>query len=292
MAARKYKIAEDTDAFFEQAAEVVIVCQKASTSFLQRKLRVGYSRAALLLDLLEEHKIVGEQEGATPRKVLKKKMPVFERTDNPEDTNRSKVGRKKNLIEAAATLLPIEEDKTEAVHEWDGSEEREEDEWDEEIDTIPEGLTRDEERFCRVYVSATEFYGNGTQSYIEAYDVMVVKGTNTREKIEKGKRKKMTIESVRTAAGRLLVNDKILTRINELLEDGGFNDEFIDKQLKFLITQSAEPRVKLGAIQEFNKLKQRIHEKSTLVHQFANEDMTDAELMERIKKNRAFFKKE
>jgi hypothetical protein len=291
MAARKYKITPDTDELFESAAETVIKAGKASTSYIQRSLKLGYSRAARLLDLLEEHNIGGKQEGAKPRKVLKKKMPIFVRVDNsPTDRNSSRIGRKKNLIEAAATLMPSDEKPEEAVHEWDGTEEREEDEWDEEIDVIPEGLTRDEERFCRVYVSATEFYGNGTQSYIEAYDVMVVKGT--REKIEKGKRKKMTYEAIRVAASKLLTNNNILTRINELLEDGGFNDEFIDKQLKFLITQSAEPRVKLGAIQEFNKLKQRIHEKSTLVHQFANEDMTDAELMERIKKNRAFFKKE
>jgi hypothetical protein len=290
MAARKYKLPLDTDELFESAAETVIKAGKASTSYIQRSLKLGYSRSARLLDLLEEHKIVGKQEGATPRKVLKKKMPIFERVANPEDTNRSKVGRKKNLIEAAATLMPSDREDEPEPDGFDEEEEREQDEWDEEIDVIPEGLTRDEERFCRVYVSATEFYGNGTQSYIEAYDVMVVKGT--REKLEKGKRKKMTIESIRVAASRLLTNDKILTRINELLEDGGFNDEFIDKQLKFLITQSAEPRVKLGAIQEFNKLKQRIHEKSTLVHQFANEDMTDEELMERIKKNRAFFKKE
>lgn len=281
MAARKYKIAHDTDELFESAAEAVIKAGKASTSYIQRSLKLGYSRAARLLDLLEEHKIVGKQDGAKPRKVLKKTMPIFERSDKPADSHKGQLGRKKTVVDAAADF-PVPDGFNEI--------EREEDEWDEEIDTVPENLTRDQERFCRVYTSATEFFGNGTQSYIEAFDVQIVRGT--REKMEKGKRKKMTYESVRTEASKLLTNLDILARCDELLEEGGFNDVFVDKQLKFLMTQNADPRVKLGAIQEFNKLKQRIHEKSTLVHQFANEDMTDAELMERIKKNRAFFKKE
>lgn len=163
------------------------------------------------------------------------------------------------------------------------------DEWDEQITEKPAKLTYDQERFCRVYVSATEFYGNGVQSYIEAYGVQVARGTRT--KLEPGKRKQMTYDSVRSEASRLLTNLNVLDRINELLEDGGFNDEFVDKQLKFLILQSADPRVKLGAVQEFNKLKQRIHEKTTMVHAFAYEDMPDEELKKIIADGEKFFQK-
>lgn len=282
MATRKHKLSSDTDELFESAVEIVLQAGKASTSYIQRRLRVGYSRAATLLDLLEEHKIVSPQDGTKPRKVLKKKMPNFERVEEKEkarDHHKNELGRGKKAIAEAGIVL-----------EGDFEEEREEDEWDEEIDTVPEGLTRDEERFCRIYVSATEFYGNGTQSYIEAYDVQVVKGT--REKLEKGKRKKLTIESVRTMAYRLLTRVDILGRIDQLLEEGGLNDAFIDKQLKHLITQHADPRVQLAAITEYNKLKARIVSNVNNVHSFSNEDMSDEELMERIKKNRAFFKKE
>lgn len=60
----------DDDALFEQAAETVIRSGKASASLLQRRLRVGYARAARLLDLLEERGIVGPGDGARPRDVL------------------------------------------------------------------------------------------------------------------------------------------------------------------------------------------------------------------------------
>ena len=43
---------------------------KASTSFIQRKLRVGYSRAARLIDILEEKGVIGPSQGSKPREVL------------------------------------------------------------------------------------------------------------------------------------------------------------------------------------------------------------------------------
>jgi S-DNA-T family DNA segregation ATPase FtsK/SpoIIIE len=58
------------DALYEQAKTVVIQARKASASFLQRRLRVGYARAARLIDLLEERGIVGQGDGAKPRDVL------------------------------------------------------------------------------------------------------------------------------------------------------------------------------------------------------------------------------
>jgi DNA segregation ATPase FtsK/SpoIIIE, S-DNA-T family len=62
---------EDTeDDLYEDAKAAVLEAGKASTSYLQRKLRVGYSRAARLIDLLEENGVIGPQDGARPREIL------------------------------------------------------------------------------------------------------------------------------------------------------------------------------------------------------------------------------
>lgn len=62
---------DDDDELYEDAKEAVIEAGKASTSYLQRKLRIGYSRAARLMDLLEEGGVIGPQIGSTPREVKK-----------------------------------------------------------------------------------------------------------------------------------------------------------------------------------------------------------------------------
>jgi len=61
--------AVDDDLFYD-AADCVIRAGKASASLLQRRLRIGYARAARLLDLLEERGVVGPQDGARPRDVM------------------------------------------------------------------------------------------------------------------------------------------------------------------------------------------------------------------------------
>lgn len=60
----------DDDDLYETAKQIVIESGKASTSFLQRKLSIGYARAARLIDILEERGIVGPGNGAKPRDVL------------------------------------------------------------------------------------------------------------------------------------------------------------------------------------------------------------------------------
>jgi len=57
------------DPLYEEAKKMVIETRKASASFLQRRLRIGYARAARLLDMLEEEGVVGPGEGAKPREV-------------------------------------------------------------------------------------------------------------------------------------------------------------------------------------------------------------------------------
>ncbi len=62
---------DDTDDdLYLDAKQAVFEAGKASTSYLQRKLRIGYSRAARLMDLLEENGVIGPQDGAKPREVI------------------------------------------------------------------------------------------------------------------------------------------------------------------------------------------------------------------------------
>lgn len=61
---------EDGEPLYEDARAVVVEAGRASASYLQRRLRVGYARAARLLDLLEERGVIGPGEGAKPRDVL------------------------------------------------------------------------------------------------------------------------------------------------------------------------------------------------------------------------------
>ena len=58
------------DELYEQAKEEVLRAGKASTSYIQRKLRVGYSRAARLIDLLEQKGVIGPGDGAKAREVI------------------------------------------------------------------------------------------------------------------------------------------------------------------------------------------------------------------------------
>ncbi|MDO8583534.1 MAG: DNA translocase FtsK [bacterium] len=62
----------DTDVLLDKAKETIKQYSEVSASLLQRRLAIGYARAARLLDLLEEEGLVGKGEGAKPRKVLKK----------------------------------------------------------------------------------------------------------------------------------------------------------------------------------------------------------------------------
>lgn len=117
-------------------------------------------------------------------------------------------------------------------------------------------LNAEQEEFCQIYTSEGEFFGDGTNSYIEAYDIEVGRGEG-----------RVTYESCRSSASRLLTNVNILKRIDELLSEEGFSEQYADKTLKFLMTQKANLNVTLGAVGEFNKLRGRIRDKIDHTHQ-------------------------
>lgn len=104
--------------------------------------------------------------------------------------------------------------------------------------------------FCEYFASDREFFGNGTSAYIEAYNIDLSK--------------KGAYTAARASASRLLTNANVLAYIDSLLETAVLNDQFVDKQIAFLIAQSADFSAKMSAIKEYNLLKQRIKKKLEL----------------------------
>jgi S-DNA-T family DNA segregation ATPase FtsK/SpoIIIE len=66
------RMGEPADPLFAEAVEIVIQYERASASLLQRRLSIGYARAARILDELETRGIVGPAEGSKPREVLRR----------------------------------------------------------------------------------------------------------------------------------------------------------------------------------------------------------------------------
>ncbi|MFA6537313.1 MAG: DNA translocase FtsK 4TM domain-containing protein [Patescibacteria group bacterium] len=68
---------DNGDELFDEAKKLILESGKASASYLQRRLRIGYSRAARLIDLMEDAGIVGPADGAKPRDILVDKSVAF-----------------------------------------------------------------------------------------------------------------------------------------------------------------------------------------------------------------------
>ena len=122
-------------------------------------------------------------------------------------------------------------------------------------ETKKDKLNPRQERFCQLFATEKEFFGNGVQSYIEVYNIDTSK--------------KDWYKTACAAASQILSNIKVSNRISDLLEEQGLNDNFVDKQLKFVLTQYADLGNKLGAIREYNKLKGRIKEGVTVNNTFS-----------------------
>lgn len=106
----------EDDGLYDQAVRIVLEQQVASASLLQRRLRIGYTRAARLIEMMERNGVVGPFEGSTPRKVFSKEVPVsptkpMERSNEPERNAPNvpkKTERSKEKVEHIDP--PIEED--------------------------------------------------------------------------------------------------------------------------------------------------------------------------------------
>ena len=61
---------DDDDPLYDQALEIVVQAGKASASYIQRKLKIGYNRAARLVEEMEERGIVGPANGSKPREII------------------------------------------------------------------------------------------------------------------------------------------------------------------------------------------------------------------------------
>lgn len=108
-----------------------------------------------------------------------------------------------------------------------------------------EELTLKEELFCRNYASTREFFGNGTRSYMDAFQTE-------------------DAHSASTLAARLLVKVGVCQRIASLLTLQGWNDQFVDKQTLFLITQNGDLKAKAAGVKIYNEVKKRITQKMEL----------------------------
>lgn len=75
---------DNSDPVLEQAIEIVVDAKQASTSLLQRRLRLGYARAARVMDEMERMGIIGPSEGSKPRQVLMTREQWLERSMNIE----------------------------------------------------------------------------------------------------------------------------------------------------------------------------------------------------------------
>lgn len=134
---------------------------------------------------------------------------------------------------------------------------------------VDEELNPQQELFCRYYTQNSEFFGNATLSYAEAYGFDLDSLDRTREKDEKGKDIPGTSQYEKTYnvcsanGARQLRKDKIQLFIRKCLNEM-MTDEVVDGELVKTILQNYELPSKMAAIREYNKLKQRITEKTDI----------------------------
>ena len=92
------------DELFEQALRVCVETGRASTSVIQRRLRIGYGRAAAILEEMEREGFIGHANGERPRPVLGRAYETVGQWDNAGDM-RSDIGPQTSLSEPPATAL-------------------------------------------------------------------------------------------------------------------------------------------------------------------------------------------
>lgn len=118
--------ADEDEQIINDAVEYIIQSGKASTSMLQRRLRIGYSRAARLMDILEDKGVIGPQDGARPREVL-----VTEWPPEMEEEEVAYDDEDNSLLDSEDSLEP---EGTEQEDTEEGEDDTDESEWEEEGD--------------------------------------------------------------------------------------------------------------------------------------------------------------
>lgn len=73
----EYIIGSGEEKLFDKSAEIISQYDRASASLLQRRLSIGYAKAARLIDLLEKNRLVSPAEGAKPREVYYDKIKSY-----------------------------------------------------------------------------------------------------------------------------------------------------------------------------------------------------------------------
>ncbi len=162
----------DEDELFEEAKKIIVKAGKASTSMLQRRLSIGYGRAAKILDMLEEAGTIGPSNGSKPREVLISEaeydasqnslsaIPIHDRnsfeapknyfSSDEEETGEGLIFSKKEEAEeeGGEEDNEIEEEEEEEVAGEDNREEGEEEEDENQVDEVDneEDLNKKDER--------------------------------------------------------------------------------------------------------------------------------------------------
>ena len=113
---------DDSDPLLDDAIQIILESKKASTSYLQRRMKIGYSRAARIIDLLEEAGVIGEQNGSKPREVLVDSWPPGGSEPEPE----AEEGYEENDEEDYPDLDDSDDLDNEAIDEYDEEEDEDE----------------------------------------------------------------------------------------------------------------------------------------------------------------------
>jgi S-DNA-T family DNA segregation ATPase FtsK/SpoIIIE len=127
------EVADDRDAYFEEAKETLIQAGKASASFLQRKLKIGYARAARILDELEAAGIIGPADGAKPREILLTEEEVDDTIESEMSKNLHGI-KEESFDESQDELNNEDEEEDEELEERDDENIDEDEEYEDDVE--------------------------------------------------------------------------------------------------------------------------------------------------------------
>ncbi|HPM27947.1 MAG TPA: DNA translocase FtsK 4TM domain-containing protein [bacterium] len=120
---KKHTSGGSSDPMYDEAKELVIQTGKASATFIQRRLRVGYARAAHLLDAMEDDGVVGPGSGAKPREVYVDSLDAPSPTSAPPAQSNNSGFVAPVYTTSEPSYSPVK--KSEALKEGEGNEEEE-----------------------------------------------------------------------------------------------------------------------------------------------------------------------